>query len=113
MRDQQLSRCFVGRQMIYAAADDQRRARQAAARQAAHAQATEPSPRTAAPDAPAVPPGLAAATVVRVLVHLLKNPQASVAGVARALQARKVGIRAEQVRRILEFYDLKKTTRGG
>ena len=58
-----------------------------------------------------LPPGLDAVTVIRVLVRLLDAPQASVASVARWLQVRNVAVRADQIRQILHFYGLKKTTR--
>jgi hypothetical protein len=53
---------------------------------------------------------LDAVTVIRVLVRLLERPNASVASVARTLQARNVAIHADQIRQILDFYGLKKTT---
>ena len=58
-----------------------------------------------------LPTGLDAMTVIQVLVRQLETPSASPASVARSLQARHVSIRTDQVRDILDFYDLKKTTR--
>jgi hypothetical protein len=57
-----------------------------------------------------LPPGLDAVTVIRVLVRLLDAPEASVASVARWLQSRNLAVRADQIRQILDFYGLKKTT---
>ena len=57
-----------------------------------------------------LPPGLDAVTVIHVLLRLLETPKASVASVARQLQARKLAVRANQIRQILDFYGLKKTT---
>jgi hypothetical protein len=51
-----------------------------------------------------------AVTVIHVLVRLLQTPEASVASVARTLQARQLAVRADQIREILDFYGLKKTT---
>lgn len=58
-----------------------------------------------------LPPGLDAVTVIHVLVRLLETPGASVASVARGLQARKLAVRADQIRQVLDFCGLKKATR--
>ena len=58
-----------------------------------------------------LPPGLDALTVIGVLVRLLEAPEASGASVARTLQVRGRTVRAEQVRQIIAFYGLKKSTR--
>jgi hypothetical protein len=69
----------------------------------------QPKPATVAP-AVDLPPGLDALRVIQVLVDLLQKPEASVAAIARGLQARRVDVRAQQVRQILDFYGLKETT---
>ncbi|MCU0871793.1 MAG: hypothetical protein MUE50_05565 [Pirellulaceae bacterium] len=84
------------------------RRRQEAQQQSRRQAESQPVPTVPPSD---VPPGLDAVTVIHVLRRLLETPEASVASVARALQARKVLVRADQIRLILDFYGLKKTTR--
>ncbi len=104
LREGQLARAFQGRKVVYLAADPRRREVQQQARRQA-----EILPPRAALDT-AVPPGLDAVTVIHVLRRLLETPTASVASVARGLQARQLSVRADQIRQILDFYGLKKTT---
>ena len=108
IRDGQLTRCSLRRYAVYLSCDDRRQAKQWAARQ------RDITPRSVSDSSPptvSVPPGLDAVTVIRVLVRQLEAPEASAASVARWLQAREVGVSAEQIRQILDFYGLKKTTR--
>jgi hypothetical protein len=103
IRNGHLARFSCGRHAVYLSSDPRRQAQQQTARQ----QTMIPAP---VPPRPDVPPGLDAVTVIRVLVRLLETPEASVASVARTLQARKVAVRADLVHQILDFYRLKKTT---
>ncbi len=105
LREGQLDRFFQGRNVVYLAADLRRREAQQQVRQQAE------SPRASAVPAMGLPAGLDAVTVIHVLLRLLETPGASVASVARTLQARKLAVRADQIRQILDFYGLKKTTR--
>ena len=93
---------------MYLSCDDRQQAKQWKARQQ---DIRPPSVSDSSPRTVSVPPGLDAVTVIRVLVRRLEAPEASVASVARWLQAREVAVKAEQIRRILDFYGLKKTTR--
>lgn len=104
IREGKLTRFFQGRKVVYVAADPRRRKAQEQARRQA-----EPPPAAAVPAAD-VPPGLDAVTVIHLLVGLLETPGASLASVARRLQARQLAVRADQIRQILDFYGLKKTT---
>ena len=106
LREGKLERFFQGRKVVYVAADPRRREAQQQARREA-----EPRPDSAVPSAMDLPAGVDAVTVIQVLVRLLETPGASVASVARTLQARKLAVRADQIRQILDFYGLKKTTR--
>lgn len=106
LREGRLTRFSLGRYAVYLASDPRRQAEQWAARQ----QEIAPVHVTDRPRLD-VPPGLQAVAVIRVLVRLLEAPEASVASVARWLQAREVDVRAHQIRQILDFYGLKKTTR--
>jgi hypothetical protein len=103
IRNGHLARAAYGRHAVYLSSDRRRQAQQQAARQ----KTMIPAP---VPPRPDVPPGLETVTVIRVLVRLLETPEASVASVARTLQARNVPVRADQVHQILDFYGLKKTT---
>jgi len=105
VREGKRGRFFLGRQVVYVAAD----ARQQEAQR--HVRHQAEAPPVPARDQSDVPPGLDAIRVIRVLVWLLEKPEAGVASVARGLQARGVAVRAEQVRQILDFYGLKKTKR--
>jgi len=104
LHEGKLTRFFLGRKVVYLAADRRRRETQQKVRWQ-----TEPRQARAVHDTD-LPPGLDAVTVIRVLVRLLDAPNASVASVARWLQARDLPVGADQVRQILEFYGLKKTT---
>lgn len=106
LHDERLARCSLGRHAVYLASNPQRRTEQWTARQQEVA-----SIRAADRPRLGVPPGLDAVTVIRVLVRLLEVPEASLASVARWLQARQVDVRADQIRQILDFYGLKKTNR--
>jgi hypothetical protein len=104
IREGKLDRFFQGRKVVYLAADPRRRKAQQRARRQ-----MEPQPAPMVRDTD-LPPGLDAVTVIHVLLRLLETPKASVASVARQLQARKLAVRANQIRQILDFYGLKKTT---
>jgi hypothetical protein len=104
IRGGKLARCFQGRKVVYLATDPRRREAQQQTRRQAE---PRPAPTVLQAD---VPPGLDAVTVIHVLRRLLETPDASVASVARALQARKVLVRADQFGLILDFYGIKKTT---
>jgi len=105
LREGKLSRFLQGRKVVYLAAGLRRQEAQQQVRCQAE---LEQAPAVHDMD---LPPGLDAVTVIRVLVRLLDAPQASVASVARWLQAHNVAVRADQIRQILHFYGLKKTTR--
>jgi DNA-binding CsgD family transcriptional regulator len=109
IRAGKLTRFSLGRHAVYLASDRRRQAEQWAARQEeiARGRAVGVADRRRLD----VPPGLQPVTVIRVLVRLLEAPAASVASVARWLQVRDVEVSARQIRQILDFYGLKKTTR--
>ena len=105
LREGKLDRFFPGRNVVYLAAGPRRRNAQQQVRREAEPQ---PIPTVCEKDLPA---GLDAVTVIQVLVRLLERPEDSVASLARTLQARQLAVRADQIRQILDFYGLKKTTR--
>jgi hypothetical protein len=103
LREEKLYRFYHGRKVVYLAANARRRKSQQQVRRQA-----EPRPIPTVQDMD-LPPGLDAITVIHVLVRLLEAPEASVASVARGLQARELSVSADQIRQILDFYGLKKT----
>lgn len=102
LRQRAIGSFRLDRRTVYTSADPQRQHQQQTARR-------PPSPLPAIPSE--LPPGLDTVVVVRVLLRLLQTPTASDASLARALQAQHLDVTAEQVRRILTFYRVKKTTR--
>ncbi len=104
LRQGRLGHFRLGRQAVYTSADARRQQQQQQARQLARV------PTGAPQHGPTVPPGLEALTVIRVLVRRLQTPAASVASLAKSLQSQGVVVRAPQIRAILDFYQLKKTT---
>lgn len=108
IRQGRVNRFLLGKHAVYLSA----RPRQARTQEVCRRAAQPPSTPQAAPDTiRMLPAGLDALTVIQVLVRLLQTPQASVASVARLLQAAHTKVRAEDIRQILDFYGLKKTTR--
>jgi len=55
-----------------------------------------------------VPPDWETVPLIRLLVEMLRTPQASAAQLAHTLQKQGLACRPEQVRQVLTFYDLKK-----
>lgn len=105
LRQDKLARCFQGRNVVYLASDPKRRKAQQQARQ------LEETQQVSAVHETDVPPGMDPLTVIHILLRLLETPDASVASIARTLQARQLAVRADQIRQVLDFYGLKKTTR--
>jgi DNA-binding transcriptional regulator YhcF (GntR family) len=109
VRAGKLRRFRLGKRVVYLSAGA-RQARHQEDRRRTMEQAAQAVAQTSEPSA-VLPAGLEAVTVIHVLVKLLQTPKASPASVARSLQARHVSIRADQVRDMVDFYGLKKTTR--
>lgn len=108
VRQGKVQRFLLGRNAVYVSA----RARQARQQEVGRRVVEQSAVVTAAKPTAPLPPGWDAITVIRVLVKLLETPDTSLASVARSLQARQVSVRADQIRNILDFYGLKKTTPG-
>jgi hypothetical protein len=102
LRQQAIASFTLARQTVYTSADPQRQHQQEMARR--------PLPPGRA-DPTALPPGLDCLVVVRVLLRLLQTPQASSASLAKSLQARQLIVTADQIRQVIAFYAIKKTTR--
>ena len=49
--------------------------------------------------------------LIRLLLQMLRQPAASPASLAKSLQAQGLAIHAAQIREVMAFYGLKKTTR--
>ncbi len=108
-RHERMSRFYLGRQAVYVSKHSRQQARQ---KQLRHKQAQEllDAAQTLPQQPLSLPQGLDALTVIHLLVHLIEQPQASVASRSRRLQAQGLAITAKQVREVVEFYGLQKTT---
>jgi hypothetical protein len=98
-RQQQLARRRLGRRVVYLACDPQRQEQQWTHRQ-----------KNSAPSATrsALPADLAAATVLSLLVELIRSPRDSVDHLARVLGRQGVPVDPPCVQAILAFYQLEK-----
>lgn len=108
LRRGEIQRFSLGRQAVYTSADPAKHQRQKTERQP-YVTVTSWEPASRLP--PPLPEGMAAMDVIRLLLQMLRKPGASEASLAKSLQAQGLAIRAEQVRRAMAFYGLKKTTR--
>ena len=104
-QQQQLSRCFAGRQAVYLAVDTERQQRQEREQQEILALRTPSSPDVGETS---FPPRCDVVTVLEVLIQIIKTPAAETAELAKAMRARGVKITAVQVQRVLDFYAIKK-----
>jgi hypothetical protein len=102
LRQEAIASFSLARYTVYTAADPERRRQQEMARRPGRAGRANPT---------SLPTGLDCPVVVRVLVRLLQTPRASTASLAKSLQARHLPITADQVRQVIDFYGIKKTTR--
>ncbi len=104
-QQQQLSRCFAGRQAVYLAVETERQQRQERERQEIDASRTSSSSDVGQAS---FPPRYDVVTVLEVLIQIIKTPTAEAAELAKAMRARGVKITAVQVQRVLDFYAIKK-----
>jgi hypothetical protein len=102
-RNQMVTRFFLGRNCVYTSVEPKLQASQEAKRKE---QTKKPKPIATIQ----LPPGLNALTVIRLLVEMIQRPDAEAASLSQRLQRQGVGITAEQVRGIIEFYSLLKKT---
>jgi len=105
-----LSQCYVGRHAVYLSISRKRRVDQEAERR------LQQPPIQTAVDLPEgragqLPQGLDAVTVIGLLIQMIQTPEASVASLAKRLQARGIAINAQQIRSAIEFYSLGKKTK--
>ncbi len=107
LRRGEIQRFFLGRQAVYTSADPAKHQQQRTTRQPS---ATMVSWVPSAPTAPPLPPGMEAMDVIRLLLQMLRKPEASDASLAKSLQAKGLDIHANQIRDVMAFYHLKKTT---
>lgn len=104
-QEQQLSRCFAGREAVYLAVDTERQGRQERARQESRAVRVFSSSDA---EPTRFPPGYDVITVLEILMQIIKTPAVKPAELAKALRARGVKITAVKVQRVLDFYEIKK-----
>jgi hypothetical protein len=105
-RQQELTRCFAGRQAIYLAVEPQRQQRQ---REQLELQ-QQAARSTTAEDTlgPSFPPRCDVVLVLEVLIQIIKTPRADAAELAKAIRTRGLKINARQVQRVIDFYALQK-----
>ena len=106
-QQQQLSRCFAGREAVYLAVDSEMQRRQERARQESRG-LRDFSSSDAEP--PRFPPGYDVITVLEILMQIIRTPAVESAELAKVLRARGVKITAVKVQRVLDFYDDQKKT---
>ena len=104
-QQQQLSRCFAGREAVYLAVDTERQRRQEGERQESHTLRASSSSEAGQAR---FPPRYDVITVLEILMQIIKTPAAEAADLAKALRARGVKITAVKVQRVLDFYGIKK-----
>ena len=104
-QQQQLSRCFAGREAVYLAVDTERQQQQERERQEGHALRAVSSLGS---DRAPFPPRYDVITVLEILMQVIKTPAAEAAELAKALRVRGVRITAVKVQRVLDFYGIKK-----
>jgi DNA-binding transcriptional regulator YhcF (GntR family) len=108
LRRGKIRRFSLGHHAVYTSADPAQQQRQQAARQPS---ATVAPGGLTVHEAPPLPPGMKAMDLIRFLLQMLHKPEASPAALAKSLQAQGLAIHAAQVRDVMNFYGLKKTTR--
>jgi len=106
-QQQQLSRCFAGRQAVYLAVDKERQQQQRQERERQESHAPRASSSVDA-DQARFPPRYDVITVLEILMQIIKTPGAEAAELAKALRVRGVKITAVKVQRVLDFYGMKK-----
>ncbi len=106
-REKRLSRYYTGRYAVYLSTDSSVQAKQKSQRQQQVEEtriATElvPTPKKELPE------DIDIITVVNVLIKMIELPKASVASLSRSLQHQGIGTTADEIRKVIEFYSLKK-----
>jgi hypothetical protein len=102
-RKRMLTRFYVGRNCVYTSVEPDLQASQEANRK-------EQIKKAKAITTIQFPQGLEALTVIRLLVEMIQEPDATVASLSQRLQRQGLHITAEQVRGVIEFYSLVKKT---
>ncbi len=98
-----LTRFYLGRNCVYTSVEAKLQASQQDKRK-------EPIKKAKAISTIQIPPGLEVLTVIRLLVEMIHEPDATAASLSQRLQRRGFAITAEQVRIVIEFYALEKKT---
>lgn len=106
-RQDEVNRCFAGRQAVYLAVDSKRQQQQRQQRECER-QEDQVARSISDTDQLAFPPDYEVVTVLEVLIQIIKTPQADAAKLAKALRVRGVKITVVQVQRVLDFYALQK-----
>ena len=106
-REKRLSRYYTGHYAVYLSTDSSVQAKQKSQRQQQVEEtriATElvPTPKKELPE------DIDIMTVVNVLIKMIELPKASVASLSRSLRHQDIGTTADEIRKIIKFYSLKK-----
>lgn len=109
LQQENLTRIYWGRHVVYLSCDSARAATQQRQRQE-QGRSDEAVAASIATRSGRCPEGMQAETVIRLLVQMIATPKASPASLAKKLQAQGVALQAQQVRRVIEFYALEKKT---
>jgi hypothetical protein len=102
-RKRMITRFYVGRNCVYTSVAPELQASQEANRK-------EQIKKAKAITTIQLPQGLEALTVIRLLVEMIQEPDATAASLSQRLQRQGLHITAEQVRGVGEFYSLVKKT---
>lgn len=108
-REKRLSRFYAGRYAVYLSKEPKVKLRQKSQRQRQAEKSrivTEPVPTPKKE----LPEDVDVLTVINVLIKMIELPKASVASVSRSLQYQGIGTTANEIRKIINFYSLKKKT---
>ncbi len=105
-----LTRFYVGRNCVYTSVEPKLQASQEAKRkeQIIKSKPVAGSQKDSKERNP--PQQLDTLTVIRLLVEMIKKPDAEVASLSQTLQRQGLSITAEQMRGVIEFYSLSKKT---
>ncbi len=104
-----LNRCHAGRYVVYLSGDHELKSKQEACRKR-QIEKSKTASNVERQKEKRLPDNLDAITVIKILIHMIEFPSASVASISQSLQHQGVLVIAENVRSVIDFYSLKKKT---
>jgi len=105
-----LTRFYVGRNCVYTSVEPKLQASQEAKRKEQIIKSKPVAGSQKDSKERKLPQQLDTLTVIRLLVEMIKKPDAEVASLSQTLQRQGLSITAEQMRGVIEFYSLSKKT---